>query len=379
MCAVVSGSICLIACHGNSANHFAVFAQELSKEGISVWAFASGLALKRFQDRSISAIEFSKDPKCVDEEVSRIVEACSKALAVIVDVGDPTCIRVMRLLSERSIRGIAYYDNPESCVLGGYSAVAVRVIEYAGTVLSANSQLTRFESAPGFPISLKDKWTIGLGYYPVEKAVQIKKFRTSGRRELARRDFFEQHRINDVGQKIVVYFGGNNAEYFDHFPALLSMIDEEAKHSDLSDLIFVLHQHPGAKAGSNRDGVALGVWVRERRVEACVPKFVFSKSSTDEAQVYADEGWYHQTSMGPQFVLEGLPTVQVPGPCSDILVKNGFTLSIESAEQFREAIVRIRRAKYDVLDDAVLREKLGIRSDWVRRLKVATGLVSVTQ
>jgi hypothetical protein len=378
MTAIVAGSICCIACHGNSADHFATFAQALSKEGISVQAFASGPALKRFQDRSVNVIEFSKDPKCIDGEVARIVEACSTALAVIVDVGDPACIKFMRQLSERDIRRIAYYDNPESFVPGGYSTVASQVIECADTILSANSELTRFESSPGCPISLKDKWVIGLGYYPIEKAEGIKKLRTSERRESSRKAFFKQHDMKDTGQKIVVYFGGNNAEYFDLFPFFLSMIEKESKRSDLSDLVFVLQQHPGAKLGSNKDGLALDAWEREHEGMAHVPKFVISKGSTDDAQVYADEGWYHQTSMGPQLVLEGLPTAQVPGPYGDILVRNGFAPSIETPEQFHDAIVRVRRGKYDVPDEKELCKKLGIRPDWVRQLKIATGLMSVT-
>jgi hypothetical protein len=51
--------ICLIACHGGSADHFAIFAENLIQEGYEVQVYASNLVVKKFQDRNIHAIPFA--------------------------------------------------------------------------------------------------------------------------------------------------------------------------------------------------------------------------------------------------------------------------------------------------------------------------------
>jgi hypothetical protein len=375
---ILAGSVCFIALHGNSSDHFATFAQQLSKEQISVQVYAAESMVKRFQDRSIKVVSFSTEEQCVKQEIARVVEACSKALAVIVDVGCPVAIEVMRQLSERSIRRIAYYDNPEPFVPGGYSEVAASVIQLADTVLLANASLTQLESAPGRPIPIEGTRVIGLGYYPVAQAERITARRSIAQREAVRAAFFQQQDLKDKGQKIVVYFGGNNRENFALFPKFLEMLEEEMKHSDLSDLMFVLQQHPGAKS-ANTDGKALEEWIQRNAGKKGVPKFVLSKGSTEDAQVYANEAWYHQTSMNVQFPLEGLASAQVPGPASDILTRNGFAPSIESAEQFHEAILRAQVGWYVVSDKAAVLAKLGIRPDWAQHLKIAIGYDSIAK
>ena len=347
---VLAGSVCFIACHGGPADHFGTFAQELSQKGISAQLYASGPALKKLQDRHIDATAF--DPK----DVAKVIEACSAAKAVFVDVGNQTCVDIMKQLSDRHIHRIAYYDNPEPFVKG-YTETAIEVMKLADTVLFANSNLKEV-----FSPSFEGKRMIGLGYYPVGQAERIEKRRLSGERKEARDAFFQEHGLKDTGQKIVVYFGGNNDEYFRLFPKVFSMLEKEP---EASNILFVLQQHPGAKA-ANKDGAAVEVWVREHQN---APAFVVSKGTSDTAQIFADEAWYHQTSMGPQFALEGLPTAQVPGPFEDILVRSGCAKSISTQEQFHEAVLRVREGRYEAIDKADLLAKLGIRSDWAQVLE----------
>jgi hypothetical protein len=45
----ISIAVCLIACHGAPADHFATYAEVLIKQGYDVKIYATGPALKNFQ------------------------------------------------------------------------------------------------------------------------------------------------------------------------------------------------------------------------------------------------------------------------------------------------------------------------------------------
>ncbi len=56
----------------------------------------------------------------------------------------------------------------------------------------------------------------------------------------------------------------------------------------------------------------------------------------------ADAAFYYQTSMGPQFVLAGIPTVQIAHETyQDILVKNKLSPSVTDVEQFLDVLDEI--------------------------------------
>ncbi len=89
---------------------------------------------------------------------------------------DMPLIKIHEALSQHAVNVVrwAYYDNPETYVPGGYSAVAADVMSVADGVLFANSNLahTKIYREPGQEIDLTNKHKVGVGYYPLE---QVKK------------------------------------------------------------------------------------------------------------------------------------------------------------------------------------------------------------
>ena len=55
MCMAVfmsKAAVCFIACHGGPADHFATYAEALTKQGYDVQIHATGPALKKLQERN---------------------------------------------------------------------------------------------------------------------------------------------------------------------------------------------------------------------------------------------------------------------------------------------------------------------------------------
>lgn len=342
--------ICFIACHGGPADHFSVFASELSKKGFKVEVFGTGPALKKFQDRNIEWVKpFSLEKGTEEEIASELVKRCSNASVVITDVGHTFDIAMQKALSSRapSILRVAYYDNPESYVPGGYSDVASLVIGAAQRVLFANSNLAKTPHQ-----------SVGIGYYPLEQAAKIAERRLVEKTSL-RSQFFSKCGMEDRGQKVLVYTGGNNEEYFSKaFPAFLQM----AEQIDCKEYVVVLQQHPGAKE-KNRDVNTMHEW-QERHPNG---KMIVSDFSSEDAQVMADAILYYQTSMGPQFVLSGIPTIQVGHEVfKDILVVNGLCSSATNGPDFIKALNEIKSQRS--LDKNVIKKGLGLLPDWQERL-----------
>lgn len=287
--------ICLIACHGASADHFSVFAKKLSDEGVPVLIFSSEHALKKFQDREVPvAIVF--DPAAGEEEklALKLALSCYGAVAVT-DVGHPFNRKLHEAMMGKALTHIAYYDNPEPFVPGGYSAVAGEVMAAADRILFANANLSSDSALKDVPLCKR----IGLGYYPVAAAEKVAK-RRSEEGEKLRQRFLGLHGLED--QKILVYFGGNNEEYYGAaFPAFLNCLE-----ADLPNTIFVLQQHPAAKT-KNLDRQMLEEW-KLMHPEAAV---IVSEWNSEDIQVIADGALYYQTSMGPQFALAGIPMLQI--------------------------------------------------------------------
>jgi hypothetical protein len=102
---------------------------------------------------------------------------------------------------------------------------------------------------------------------------------------------------------------------------------------------------------------------------ATAPKVVVSDVSSDDAQIVADAAMYYQTSMGPQFALAGIPTIQVGHETfEDILVKADLCPSVTDGERLLKEINQLDRV--DIDREAIYRG-LGIKADWFQRLKAA--------
>jgi hypothetical protein len=350
-------AVCFIACHGGPADHFATFAEDLP--GVQI--YVSELAAGKFHKRQIEVKQtFSTKGLSSEEQdllAEQIAKACAKASVVMTDVGDAFDIKLQKAfaLHAKGVVRLAYYDNPESFVPGGYSVTAAEVMHASHKVLFANSRLATAFDLP--------QQKIGLGYYPLDPAKKIAAERASPHRQ----ELVAQHGLQ--GQKTLVYFGGNNETYFnDALPAFLRLLTEAAETTDLSSYTIVFQQHPGAKE-KNLDKTKVEEWQAQHCGMKHAPKMVFSTFSSDEAQIVADAALYYQTSMGPQFVLAGIPAIQVGHEkYEDILVRNGLAPCATSATQLKSALEGLQH--YPAPENEVILEKLGIKENWRETLKV---------
>lgn len=365
--------ICFIACHGAPADHFLNFAQSLIMQGHVVEIYATGAALDKLQNATVpNLIPFSLDKGKEEQTAQKIAKKCMNAAVVITDLGHPFDETIQKALKQHAPNVIryTYYDNPEPFVPGGYSKTASKVIQLAQKVLFANSNFTHGQiyEDPDKQIEIPFENRIGLGYYPIDQAERIAKKRASSQQQF-REQFFSKHSLKDLGQKILVYAGGNNDEYFSKaFPAFLRILDEAVQHTDLSNLIILLQQHPGAK-GSNFDAHLMKKWIDQQNQRKNAPQLILSELNSGDAQVMADTMLYYQTSMGPQFVLAGIPTIQVGHQVyEDILVKNRLCLTATNAEQLLNAFTHLQTNQVTVLNHEVISRGLGICSDWAVRL-----------
>lgn len=372
--AIAASMVCFVACHGGAANHFTVFSDALIKKGYVVEIHATGPALNKFKEcKALNLNEFSLEDGRSDEQVaSEIAKKCSKAAVVITDVGHNFDITLQKSLKDcaAEVLRVAYYDNPEPYVPGGYSETASQVMEQAHKVLFANATLANdpIYRTPLQEILLDHDRKIPLGYYPLEQAREIAQ-RRAGQHSQMRRSFFTNYDMVDSGQKIFVYAGGNNTEYFcNAFPAFLRFITELSAKQNLSDVIIILQQHPGAKI-ENKDLTLVEKWSQEHKDNESLPKILISKMSTDDVLVLADTMLYYQTSMGPQFVLAGIPTIQIGQESyNDILVKNKLCLVVNNAEEFSEAL-KVSPENISQKPSGVIEKGLGICSNWFERLE----------
>jgi len=354
--------IFFIACHGGPAAHFSEFAKEFQWQGHRVEILATGPALEKLAH--LGARDFNNSRLDLDDPSSQInlaetiASLAGQADAVITDVGHPLMAAVHSAIGKRApqIKRMAYYDNPEPFVPGGYSQTAAKVMAAAEKVLFANQKLVRetLYAAPRSPAPVPFEKRAGIGYYPLEAAKMLAAVRLS-RKEIVRRQFLEKQKLSDTGQKILVYFGGNNEAYFDQaLPAFLQMLREA--RLDPSQYLVLFQQHPGAKE-KNRDLKAV----------AGHPLIV-SDLSSQEAQVFADAALYYQTSMGPHWALAGIPSIQVGHePFPDILVRNRLAESAVNVAQFKGALQVLRKPP----SPEKLLADLGISEYWRQQLGAA--------
>jgi hypothetical protein len=263
----------------------------------------------------------------------------------------------------------AYYENLEVLVPGQYSPTAAQVMDCAEGVVFANEKLAtdKIYSAVGQEVDFTDKKRFGIGYYPISRAKEFAEKRET-EYNAARLAFFKD-RMDDKGQKVLVYFGGNNEVYFaEAFPAFLGFLDKAVENEvDLTNIVIVLQQHPEAKK-TNVDRCQLEKWLAEHDGKKKMPKIVVSDFSSDQAQLFADAAFYYQTTMGPQFVLEGIPTVQIGHEkYEDVLVRNGLVPAVTTAAEFVDVIKTLGTSEKK--SEEVLLEGIGYRKNWAEMLK----------
>lgn len=374
-------TICFIAGHPGPAEHFTDLANHLNSQGYDAHVYTfTDVAYHKFQERHLEVDQqFVVEGLTSEEEeqlAKTIAKISAKAQCVITDVGHPFNIKIQKALHAYPIKQIAYYDNPASIIPGGNSNIAFETMQAAGWALFANAILaestTPIYKEPGNPIDFSNIKRIGLGYSPTVNLATIISKRRIHEQLAMRSDFFTKNNIEDKGQKIVIYFGGNNHVYFEQaLPAFLSLCAEAAPHIDLSQVIFVLQQHPRAKE-LNLDSKQVEAWSKTHKSLKNMPTIFISNFSTDNAQVFGDAAFYYQTSMTAQFVLEGLPTFQVGHDDNDdILVKAGCVESLTNVQDFINAIKTINAGKLEEPLKDVVFNAIGINANWQEILENA--------
>jgi hypothetical protein len=351
----IAKAVCLIACHKETANDFAVFAENLIEKEYRVQVYASGSALKRFRSYEMDAIEFDADNLSTAFELAN---RCSLIAAVVLTDMDHTFdIQFQEALKIQAphILRLAYYDSREPYV----SATAVKVMNTADRVLFANYRLAfnLLYKTPNQRISLPLDHRIGLGYYPTDEAMQLIEWRKKYQIRM-RRQLFKEHSIEDTGQKVIVYFGGNNEDYFEKaFPTFLSFL----KETDLSHFIFLIQQHPKTKKQKRE----------ELHLQNCpegIP-IILSNWEIDDAQIVADAAIYSQASMGPFLALANIPTIQVGHEIhTDILIRNKLCLTATTASEFIAALLTLEN-KNHICNTAKIIRELGINNHWFEILQ----------
>jgi hypothetical protein len=371
-------TICLVALHGGPADHFATFVECWPKNVGAIEIYASGAALKKFQERGIEVKKsFSVDQISSAEEdmlAEELAKTCTAASAVITDVGHRFDVKIQKALSRHAthVLRIAYYDNFEPYVPGGYSIVAAQVMLAAQHILFANFNLTTTSifQEPGSEIDFGSRKKVGIGFYPVNQATKIAQRRVTEHLSV-RHALFSKNALVENGQKILVYFGGNNEEYFtEAFPAFLKLLEEGMEQSDLGNLVIVIQQHPGAK-GENIDRNMVSAWMSKQSEILKAPRIILSDLNSDEAQIVADGVLYHQTSMALQFFLADLPMAQIGHKVfQDTLVRNQLIPSVTNVGQFIDVINSLTHQNKQNAQKIIL-EDLGIKANWLENLEQA--------
>ncbi len=328
-------------------------AKELSKRGIPFTYF--------YQDsRSIKSL----DEKEADQLAETVVTMCKESDCVITECGHSFAVRVEQKLEKIAphIERVVYYDNPEPFVPGGYSEYTSKQIHYANAVLFANKKLVgeTILANSSEVINLIGKRTAGLGYYPLEEIEKIKQMRSRNQLEY-RKAFFDLHGLKDNGQKIVVYFGGANEEYYDHaFPAFCTIIKTLVHKGELTNTLFVIQQHPRARIEGNRDIARLNG----------SPHFVVSKEKDSDAMLsLADAVLYYQTSAAPKFVLSGIPTIQIGHALYvDVAVSSGLVSNATTSQTFLKIYNSLNLSPLTNDQLLMLQDKVGISEHWPSHL-----------
>jgi hypothetical protein len=365
-------SICFVTAHPNPANHFVEYVQSYEEKGIDCKVIAGKNVSEKFAQVKSKVVVI--DPTSLEDEelMTQIEPEIASQSIVITDIANERWIALQQNLSEKhpSIKRAVYYDNPERYVPGGYSELASKIIDKAQFILFANTSLVHkgIQSQKGVSIGLSQKSMIGIGYYPKSDAQKILQIKNNQKHlDKIRSSLFEKNSLSDRNQKIFVYTGGANDEYYNKaFPHFIKLVSEltRSNNSLLKDTILILQQHPRAKAEGNLDANLVKNFLSSQEL----PKgfsFIISDLPTTESLAIADGVFYYQTSMAAQFVFAEIPYVIQIGhdTYTDLLVEAGFP-SVTNPEQ----LTQILSSKASSGNVQLLERELGIDPEWKENL-----------
>lgn len=370
---------CFIAGHGGPANYFATFSEKLKEKGHSVDIYALGKAANTtFISRKTPVKEFFDADALSSKELEKVAEKIARCYhRVIIDVANRKNIEFIGKLKQQNpeILITAFCDNPNAYVPGGYSTVAAKVLLMADKALFVNANHEKDAIYEEFDkeIPLPFEKRIGLGCYPVKKAEELSKQREQ-KQAAIRAQVFAKYGLEDKDQKVLVYFGGNNDEYFESaFPAFLGFLSEGIKQTDLSNTVIMLQQHPRAKdkEGKDSDHQQLNSWMEKHGTNPFAPKIILSEETSNDMQVLADGVLYHQTSMGPVLALAGIDMIQIGDkkPYKDGMVDSRICPSVTSSSGLVEAMQTIESKPLSEEKKEAIYKSLGKREDWFARLQ----------
>lgn len=376
--------ICFIASHTGPAQHFYRFAQEISADR-KVEIHANGAASDALRPLNSARVKHLKDSSASFEAaLEALVVKCREASMIIVDVGSEESLTIVKRLRLEFPRKniVVYYDNPENYV-PNYSELAVDIMQLGSSVWTANAS---YESEPlltegELEINLPCFPPTGIGYYNKAKVEELIARRADSAEERAK--FFEAHDLEDRGQRVVTFFGGNNSRYFDQsLPEMLSLLEKVIADTDLSKTIIVLQQHPVARREEKKDAPTIQKWYKQNASNQHCPQVVVSQiSSSDVAQVVSDGALYDQTSMSIQFAWIGMKVAQV-GECDeDILYRKKIAPHLENAEVMGTWLTSLGEAPAEAVaeEDGSFEDAIGYKPDWADRLRAAVGIVAESE
>lgn len=366
--------VCFVTIHPASAEHFAIFTQELDKEKISWQILAADnaevfLKQKKISHRKISIWTNKKVIKDLSHEerglIARLTaKECKKAKLVITDISEPFIVRFhyeLALIS--SAKRYIYYDNPDPYVPGEYSKCFESLLKTRpdGAIFANKALCTE-------PLFGEDRRVldchrlnkIGLGFYPLEDVIAIESL--AEKKDKLRKKLFDELGIKDEKQKILTYLGGANTVYFDKaFPFFLKALEDNAGDPFFENVLLVLQQHPRAK----QEGIDLYALLSKG-----LPFQVFtSPVPLFEIVACSDLMYYYQTSIVPKLILAGRPLLQVAQePFEDIGVKLHLVDVVTSSKDLSIASSKAISNIFDKDSINLIKEGIGYDQNWNQSL-----------
>lgn len=345
----IAGTVYFVSSHPNTEQHFSDFCNVLTKRTVSCVLIKTDE-----KEKTISKVFFDKVGKGPG--------------VVITDVGSDKMVDFYLLLKERrpDIVRIAYYDNPEPFVEGGYSANVAKIVPQADAIFFANYNFAKDPVFSSFNMDLKtDATRFGIGYYPMAKieALSLKRESKEIRAKL-REQFIQNHSIAN-GSFLPFYFGGANETYYkEAFPLFLKFLNELAEREEKKvPWTVVIQKHP--RSGTFEEDVIVK-W--KKTAHRFIPNITISKVPFDDALVIADLIWYFQTSASGMFPQMEIPAIQVGNSAyKELLVKAGVIPKAENCQAFIKETHNAQNSlvvKEAYLKKSKVNELYGIEPDW---------------
>lgn len=341
-------SICFLTAHPGPANHFVEYAKVYEERSVPYQILSGEGTAGKFTSAGLKVTILTNQEPALDASMV-IFDTSQTELAAKIKEKYPNIKRVL------------YYDNPDAFVPGGYSESIAKAVKVSDAILFANANFLSnpIYSAVDNPIDLQNVERLATGYFPLQEAEKIAETKQTKAAEL-RAAFFEQHGLEDKGQKIITYLGGANSEYYEKaFPAFCKLIFS-LEPEKYRDVIFAIQQHPRAKDTGSPDLKILETFGDNG------PAVVVSKLPTIDAVAISDQVHYYQTSMAAQVAFAKILPVQIGHQVNaDVMVASGFP-TVTDAEQLAVILQKKDGVERERLTS--LTKMLGINPDWKKRI-----------